>query len=184
MRLSVVCLVLIAAMSVTAAYGALHLKSYQWTTAQASAALMRQAEDFYYEVGVESHDITTARCRGTGKAAKRRFISFICTATAPRGISDPVLSLRVLAKTRRAGGLCWAVAPAPIPSGCLAAGRRGVGSSDDAYRALVAKVGPMNFNSRCWPNGSGFYSCTWETDQVVHRATVVFKPGATVTVLS
>lgn len=183
MRLFALCLV--AGLVVTGAVtAAVKPRPYQWTTAQASAALMRQAEDFYYEVGVESHDITTARCRGTGKAVQRRFVSFICIAAAPRGISDPVLNLRVPAKTRRAGGLCWAVAPAPIPSGCLAAGRRGVGSSDDAFRAVVTKVGPMNFNSRCWPNGAGFYSCTWETTGVVHRATVVFAPAPVVKVLS
>lgn len=171
------CLALVLAFTISATAGAA-TKPYQWTTAQASAALMRQAEDFYYEVGVGSHDITSARCRGTGKAVQRRFVSFVCTAAAQE------MTLRVAAKTRRAGGLCWAVAPAPIPSGCLAPGRRGVGSPDDAYRAAVAKVGPMNFNSRCWPNGSGFYSCTWQTGEVVHRAVVVFSPAPVVKVLS
>lgn len=177
MKRYALCLVLV--LTITAAGTATAaVKPWQWTTVQASSALMRQSEDFYYEVGVESHDITSARCRGTGKAVQRRFVSFVCTAVTQE------MTLRVTAKTRRAGGLCWAVAPAPIPSGCLAPGKRGVGSADDAYRAAVAKVGPMNFNSRCWPNGSGFYSCTWQTGEVVHRAVVVFSPSPVVRVLS
>ena len=177
MRFYVVCLVMVvfgtAAVSVSAA-----VKPYQWTTAQASAALMRQSEDFYVS-DQGAVDLTSARCRGTGKAVQRRFVAFTCSAIAEG------LNLRVKARTRRAGGLCWAVAPAPIPSGCLVAGRRAEGSPGDAWPAVYRLINDRSVQGgRCIPHGSGFFSCSWTLADGTHRGTVTFKPGPVVKVLS
>lgn len=170
-------------------------KPYQWTTAQASAAIMRQAEDFY--VSDRGYvDLTSARCRGVGKGVQRRFVAFTCTATAPNGIAE-TLNLRVTAKTRKAGGLCWSVQPAPLvvspeeymvlPSGCFAPGKRGEGSTSDAYRAMAqasGTAGKHGPNSRCWPHGAGFFACSWTDVNGTHRATVTFTPAPVVKVLT
>lgn len=163
-------------------------KPLRWTPSQARAALMSQAEDFYVQdLGGNSslsRDLSSVRCRGTGKAVQHRFVSFLCSATVQLGAADPLLIARVSAKTRRAGGLCWAVLPKPIPSGCLAAGKRGMGSPDQAFRAMAGVVGTANLNFRCWPNGAGFFSCSWTDAMGVHRGTVVFAPQPVVKVLS
>lgn len=189
MKLSVACLVaLLVTAPVTAA--TVKPKPYQWTTAQASAAIMRQSEDFYVdyfdEFGGQSlpRDLTAAQCRGTGKAVQRHFVAFKCTVSVQRGIAVPLLSVSVIAKTRKAGGLCWAVPPQPIPSGCLAPGKRGEGSVRDAFVAIARQVGTMNQNFRCWPNGAGFFSCHWSDAGGIHRGTVVFSPAPVVKIIS
>lgn len=164
------------------------VKPWLWAPQQASSALMRQAEDFYVETtdtGAKlPRDLVTTRCRGTGKAVARRFVSFRCTATVQRGVADSPLNVRVNAKTRRAGGLCWAFPPTPIPSGCFAPGRRGEGSIEDAFRAMVQKVGTFNHDFRCLAHGAGFFACSWMTAEIVHRGTVIFSPAPMVRVLS
>lgn len=183
MRLGVVCLVLILTLSLGAeSVSAVTPKPWQWTTAQAGAALMRQAEDFYFsERG--SVDLTSARCRGTGKSVQRRFVSFTCSVVAPNG--QEYLNLRVSAKTRRAGGLCWAVAPTPVPFGCLLAGKRAEGSPRDAWIAAYRVIDDRYVQGgRCLAHGSGFFSCSWTDAEGAHRGTVVFKPAPVVKVLS
>lgn len=148
--------------------------------AQVTSALMRQSEGFHVIEG-QSEDLASARCRGTRRASGR-FVAFTCTGTVAVGFEK--LAVRIAARTRRAGGVCWAVAPAAIPSGCLAPGKRGEGSSDDAFRAAVRVVGNTNQNFRCIPHGSGFFSCTWEDASGLHRGTVTFKPAPAVRVIS
>jgi hypothetical protein len=164
-------------------------KAWQWTTTEAAAAIMRQAEDFYAEpisggTSTSPRDLVSARCRGTGKATQRHFTTFRCTAMAQRGVADPLATVPVTARTRRLGGLCWAVSPAPIPSGCFAPGNRAEGSIKDAFRAIVRKVGTFNHDFRCIPHGSGFYSCSWWTADGIHRGLVVFSPNPIVRILS
>lgn len=151
-------------------------KPYQWTPQQASSALMRQAQDFY--VDTTAHDLMAAKCRGTGKRFGARYVAFLCTAGLKVGLSDPTLSVRVAAKTRRAGGLCWSITPAAIPSGCLAAGVRGIGSTSRAWVAAYKAINDRNVgDGHCLAHGSGFFTCTWHQADGDHRGTVVFQPG-------
>jgi hypothetical protein len=160
----------------------------RWTPSQAASAMMRQAEDFYVETTELGYkmprDLTAARCRGTGKHVQRRFVSFVCKATLQRGVADPLLNVRVNAKTRRAGGICWAADPSPIPSGCFAPGRRGEGSVTEAFRAMVRKVGTSNQDFRCLPHGAGFFTCSWTTGEGQHRGTVTFGQRAVVRIIA
>src|SRR5688572_2810685 len=150
------CLALVSVFTITATASAA-VKAWQWTTAQASAALMRQSEDFVV-VAETSRDLTRAVCRGKGKAVQRRFVAFSCTAT----VSGGTTALRVNARTRRAGGLCWAIAPAVIPSGCLAPGRRAEGSARDAWVAAYKVIADRYVqNGQCFAHGAGFFSCSW-----------------------
>lgn len=182
MKRAVVCLVLFAAFAQTVF--AATPKPWQWTTAQASSALMRQAEDFYV-VSEQDRDLLRATCRGKGKPVQRRFVAFACTAGVSGSIAEGTINLRVNAKTRRAGGLCWAVVPAPIPSNCLAPGRRGEGSARDAWAAAYRVIDDRNVqNGGCVPHGAGFFSCSWTTATGPHRGSVVFSPQPVVRVLS
>ena len=159
-------------------------KPWLWTTKQASSALMRQAEDFVVEQE-QSRDLVAARCRGVGKAVQRRYSRFLCTATAQRGAGDPLLNIRVNAKTRRAGGICWAAAPNPIPSGCFAPGVRGEGSPRDAWAAMYRTVDNRYVQGGdCLPHGAGFFTCSWSDAAGPHRGTVVFRPQPVAKVLS
>lgn len=183
MKRYALCLVLV--FSITAAGTATAaVKPWQWTTAQASSALMRQAEDFAV-IAETSRDLTRAVCRGKGKAVQRRFVAFSCTATVSGSISEGTTALRVNARTRRAGGLCWAIAPAVIPSGCLAPGRRAEGSARDAWAAAYRVIDDRYVqNGQCFAHGAGFFSCSWQLADGAHRGTVTFKPGPVVKVLS
>lgn len=182
MKRAVVCLVLLATFTQTG-YAATP-KPWQWTAAQASSALMRQSEDFYV-VAEQTRDLLRSTCRGKGKAVQRHFIVFTCTVGLSGSIAEGTITRRVNAKTRRAGGLCWAVAPAPIPSGCLAPGRRAEGSVRDAWAAAYRVVDDRNVqDGGCLPHGAGFFSCSWTTATGAHRGVVVFSPAPTVRMLS
>jgi hypothetical protein len=183
MKLLAVCLLALTFAAATTA-ATPKPKPWQWTTAQASSALMRQAEDFYV-VGETTRDLTRAVCRGKGKAVQRRFLAFTCTATVSGSIAEGTSRLRVAAKTRKADGLCWAVAPASIPSGCFAPGKRAEGSPRDAWVAAYRVIDDRNVQGGgCLAHGSGFFSCSWTDAQGEHRGTVTFKPLPVVKVLS
>lgn len=186
MRLSVVCLVAVAALSAPGI--AAPPKPWQWTTAQAIAAIMRQAEGFYVETTDAGYrfprDLTTTKCRGTGTSVASRFVTFTCVATYQRGVADPAGTVRVVAKTRRAGGLCWAVSPAPIPSGCLAPGTRSSGSRAEVGRLVYARFGAPAQEFTVVPHGSGFYSWRWISGAVERRGTVTFTPRPVLKLLS
>lgn len=182
-RMLTLCLVAIVAIGLVGTALAA-LKPYQWTTAQAAAAMMRQAEDFYV-VAETTRELDKAVCRGKGKPVQRKFVVFTCTATVSGSIAEGPINLRVIARTRKAGGLCWAVAPAPIPSGCFAPGRRTEGSSDAAWAAAYRVIDDRYVqDGRCLSHGAGFFTCSWTTADGVHRGTVVFARSPVVRVLS
>jgi hypothetical protein len=159
-------------------------KPWQWTTAQASAALMRQAEDFAV-VDETERDLMEAICRGKGKPVQRRYVAFTCVATLSGSIQEGQATVRVVARTRRAGGLCWAVAPASIPSACLTPGKRAEGSAGAAWSAAYRTINDRYVQKgRCDPHGSGFFTCSWVDAQGEHRGTVTFSPAPIVRVLS
>lgn len=66
--------------------------------------------------------------------------------------------------------------PTPIPSGCLAKGKRGEGSVSEAFDAITKVVGTANQNFRCIPHGAGYFSCSWLTASGARRGVVVFSP--------
>ena len=165
-----------------AAAGMAAAKPWQWTTAQARAAITAQGDDIY--VSQDGYflprDLESISCRGRGRHVAGRFTSFRCPARFEK--SERAV---VWAKTRRAGGICWStISLAAVPSGCLAAGRRARGSGADAFRAITQKVGMPSGSFRCVANGLGFYSCAWTTGGVEQKATVVFSPRPVVRVLS
>lgn len=167
---------------------ALAAQPYQWTPAQAAAEIRTHGEELYVEPEYKlPKDLIAVTCRGSGRRlAGGRFVAFRCPArfegTTLRAPDNWAI---IWAKTRKAGGLCWStVSMATVPSGCLASGARARGSVDDAFRAMVQKVGTVNHSFRCVANGAGFFSCEWWTGTDVHRGTVVFVPRAIVRVLS
>lgn len=146
-------------------------KPWHWTTAQAASAIRAQGEQLQ-----PPRDLVSATCRGVTKAAPGRFVSFRCTAVLEDG------KLALLAKTRRAGGLCWGVGV--VPSGCLAPGKRARGSVTEASRVVYAELGPPAQTFSVFGHGSGFYSWTWVSGDVTHRGTVTFAPAPVLKVLS
>lgn len=180
-RSGIALLIASCALALTAtALGVVKPKPWQWTTAQASAAMMRQSMSFYRVPGSDiGGNLASVRCRGTGTAVQHRFVAFTCS-----GLAEGNAHIRIAAKTRRGGGLCWAVAPAPIPSGCLARGLRVAGSVNDAGGAMFDIVGGANQFFHCWPNGAGFFSCSWSDTNGIHRGVVVFSPKPKARVVS
>jgi hypothetical protein len=164
-------------------------KPWQWTPAQAATAIRSQGDEVYVEPErFLPRDLVTISCRGLGKRIAGRFVAFRCPAHFEDGgsFTQPVENRAMIwAKTRRAGGLCWSTTSlAAVPSGCLTQGMRAKGSVRDAFRAMVQQVGTLNHSFRCVANGSGFFSCSWMTAEVVHRGIVVFAPKPVARVLS
>ena len=157
-------------------------KPYQWTTAQANAALMAQSEDFYIEeleIGKPvDRDLLSVRCRGTGNAVQRRFVASTCAASYEQRGDDMPHAVVVNARTRKAGGLCWSVAPEAIPSGCLAPGiRDGKGSVQDAFLRISIHerlIGKGRVQFRGATHGAGFFTVWWENASGAHTGTVTF----------
>jgi hypothetical protein len=175
------------------ASGATTPKPYQWTPAQATAAIMTHADDLYddlYDDPVSAHpnrDALASSCRGLGKRVAGRFVSFRCaTRIAKIGMFIPEVTVTLFAKTRRAGGLCWNEGSlAAVPSGCLAGGPRTKGSPDQAVLALRRWLptkygGPALWQQtvNCGPHGSGFYLCSWEGEPS-GRPSVTFTASTT-----
>jgi hypothetical protein len=177
----------IFAATTTSATAATKPKPWQWTTAQASAAIRVQGNAIWID---PERSLTAAlksvTCRGTSKRVAGRFVAFRCPAIFDgRGtlaFPRPDPRVIIIAKTRRAGGLCWSTTSL-VPSGCLTGGTRAQGSVAEAFRAMVQVVGTLNHDFNCLSNGAGFYTCSWMTAQVVHRGTVVFTPNPIVKVL-
>jgi hypothetical protein len=170
MRLSLCCLAL-AAFFTTAATGATKPKPYQWTTMQAASAVRTYGDELS-----APRDFVSATCHGTGRKTAGRFLTFRCRVTLEDG------RLVLNAKTRRAGGLCFAAGV--VPSGCLAPGKRGRGSITEVARAVYAKFGAPAQTFTVAANGAGFYSWTWLSGEVAHRGTVTFAPTARLKVLT
>lgn len=139
-------------------------KPWQWTTAQAAAAISAKGDELR-----NPSDFVSARCRGVTKASPGRFTSFRCTAVLEDG------SVVLNAKTRRAGGLCWA--EGKVPSGCLAPGARGSGSLSAVARAVYAKLGAPAQTFSATAHGSGFYSWAWVSGDSQRQGTVTFSPA-------
>lgn len=186
MRLAVVCLVVVGFLTIfTTAVTAATPKPYQWTPAQASAYIRGYSEDIAIDPETTlPQNLVAISCRGTGKKIMGRFVAFRCPATVKESrIQALPRKVTFLAKTRRAGGLCFS-ATGVVPSKCLAAGKRGRGSVDGAFQAMAHVVGIANQNFRCLANGAGFYSCSWTDAAGAHRGTVVFAPSPIAKVLS
>lgn len=162
------CLLLVFILATSAAAA---VKPYQWTTAQAASAIRVYGDEL-----APPRDFVSATCRGTGTKITGRFVTFRCRVTLEDG--RMILS----AKTRRAGGLCFATGV--VPSGCLAAGKRARGSITTASTAVYAKLGPPAQTFAVTAHGSGFYSWTWVSGEVEHRGTVTFAKAPIVRVLS
>jgi hypothetical protein len=150
-------------------------KPWQWTPAQAKAAIMLERESIYVDERGLPKDLLTVRCIGQGDRVAGRFTAFRCVATfeGPT-LRDPAYRAVILAKTRRAGGLCFSITR--IPYGCLVAGKRVRGSISSAYGAFRNTIRLSPMTSGCVANGAGFYSCWWTDAEGEHRATVVFAP--------
>lgn len=158
-------------------------KPYWWTPAQAVAGIRVYGEEMYVEPerGVQ-RDLVSVSCRGTGKKMAGRFLTFRCPASFQGTAAIPAYRAVVFAKTRRAGGICFAT-KLPIPSGCFAPGVRAKGSLTEAFRAVVTKVGHPSQDFSALAHGAGFYSWTWLSGDVAHRGTVTFKPKPVVVVV-
>jgi hypothetical protein len=146
-------------------------KPHQWTTAQAAAAIRAYGDEL-----AAPRDLVSVTCRGIGKPAARRFVTFRCRVTLEDG------RLLLNAKTRRAGGLCFATGV--VPSGCLAPGKRAKGSLTEVARAVYAKYGAPAQTFTATAHGSGFYSWTWVSGAETHRGTVKFAPQPVVKIQS
>jgi hypothetical protein len=169
------CLVAVSALATPAT--AATPKPYQWTTAQAVAAINAQGDDIYMNEHFIEQDLDSVTCRGLSKAGPGRFVSFRCAAVFDGS------RVNLFAKTRRAGGMCWSTASlAAVPKPCLAAGVRKRGTSSAAKSAMTATVGKRLF--RCLAGGFGFYECVWQDGVTPKQGTVVFSPAPVVKVLS
>ena len=142
-------------------------KPWQWTPAQAATAIRSYGD----ELSAPS-DLVGVTCRGTGKKVSGRFVTFRCRVT----LEDKQLTLN--ARTRRSGGLCFAASV--VPSDCLATGKRARGSLTDVARAVYAKFGAPAQTFTATAHGSGFYSWTWVSGEVMHRGTVTFTASGPV----
>jgi len=174
------------------ASGATKPKPYQWTPAQARAAIMTYADDLYddFVSGHPNRDALASMCRGLGKRVAGRFVSFRCAARIAKiGMFIPEQTVILFAKTRRTGGLCWNEGSlGAVPSRCLAAGPRAKGSPDEAVLALRRWLptkyggGPALWQQRvdCGPHGSGFYLCSWEGEPSGGASVTFTEPRHTV----
>lgn len=140
------------------------------TPTQAAAAISAQGPALD-----PTSDFVSASCRGTARKAPGRFLAFRCVAVLEAS------RLVLLAKVRRAGGLCWGVSV--VPSGCLAAGRRATGSIAAASTAVYRELGAPSQSFAIRGHGSGFYSWTWLSGGVEKRGSVTFGPTPVVRTL-
>jgi hypothetical protein len=146
-------------------------KPYQWTTAQASAAIKQQSAYVYRDEQGNQQSLVKLACRGTGKAVQRRYVAFRCTAKFTGAVTGTLV-----ARTRKAGGLCWSLT-STVPGACLAAGTRVPGSIREAFLAWRGALTVSPAYTACVANGSGFYSCWWSDTVKTHRGYVVFSPS-------
>lgn len=169
MRLAAVALLALTFTSLAAAQA----KPYQWTPAQAKAAIIAYGDEL---------ELVRVTCRGTGRRAAGRFTTFRCAATIEGSATDPATRKMLYAKTRPAGGLCWSTRTV-VPSGCLAPGKRAKGSLTEVARAVYQKFGPPAQTFSVTVHGSGFYSWTWVSGDVTRTGAVVFSPRPVVRML-
>lgn len=153
-------------------------KPYQWKTPQARAAILAKSPELYRDNKGESQSLVKLACHGTGKVVMHRFTSFRCAAAFTGGASGVIV-----AKTRRAGGLCWSLT-ATVPGACLAGGERAAGSMREAFLSWRSSLTVSPAYTACVASGIGFYSCWWSDTVTMHRGTVVFSPAPRVKMLS
>lgn len=154
------------------------LRPYQWTTKQAVVAIKAQGSYLYADNTGRAEGLVRLTCRGTGRSVQHRYSGFRCAATFTGGVIGVVI-----AKTRKAGGLCWALS-ATVPGACLASGARAPGSIREAFLAWRSSLTVSPAYTSCVASGTGFYSCWWSDTVTTHRGIVIFSPAAHVRMLS
>lgn len=185
MRLIVVCLVTLVAVSVA---DAATPKPYQWTTKQAAQAVRSETQLVYTDESGLDMDLTQIACKGVGKAVQRRYLAFRCSATytRPGTIVVPAETKRVViqVKMRKVGRGSICANVGTVPLACLAKGTRAKGSMSSAYSAYRRKTQASPSDDECYAHGSGFYSCWYEDSTGRHTVTIIFAPSPVVKVLS